>query len=159
VLGAGAGADITTSGNGGNHMVYGLVGGIAGAMAVAGGAYYFMSGGKKKSKKSKRGVGVDKAKSETLQEAPAQPAPSSSVAVTPGFEQYQGVSMYPMMGQQAHMTPVPQLLVLTSSGLLEKYSLGLVGSRYSLPSSSGSQSQRSHELTAASGPRSTHWFA
>ena len=26
VLGAGAGADITTSGNGGNHMVYGLVG-------------------------------------------------------------------------------------------------------------------------------------
>mmetsp|Transcript_116494 Transcript_116494/g.163806 ORF Transcript_116494/g.163806 Transcript_116494/m.163806 type:complete len:273 (-) Transcript_116494:111-929(-) len=104
----GAGPEISTSGNGGNTMVYGLIGGIAGAVAVAGGAYYFMSGGKKKSKKSKRAVGVEKEQQPMIEEAPAQPAPSSSVAVTPGFEQYQGVSMYPMMGQQAQMTPVPQ---------------------------------------------------
>ncbi|CAE7484713.1 unnamed protein product, partial [Symbiodinium pilosum] len=101
-------ASVTTAGNGGNHLVYGLVGGIAGAIALGGGAYYFMSGGKTKSKKkSKRAVGVEQAP--MIQESPAPAAPVEPVATigTLGSGQYQNMPMYPM-GQQAQMTPVPQ---------------------------------------------------
>ncbi|CAE7510171.1 unnamed protein product [Symbiodinium natans] len=101
-LGAAPGA---AGGDGGNSAVYGVIGGIAGCLAVAGGAHYFMSGKTNKTKKIKRAATIEKAP--LVEEAPEQPVPSTAApAVTPGFQQYQG-SMYPM-AQPSQMMPVPQ---------------------------------------------------